>query len=133
MAGEPIITVTGNLGADPELRATPSGVSVTSFAIANTPRVKKNNEWTDGETLWFRCFVWGKDSASAANELRKGTRVFVTGRFAVDNWVDKEGQDRKTLSINVDEFGIVPRNVPEPVTLKHDKPIEDPVDDPWSF
>lgn len=133
MAGEGIITVTGNLGGDPELRLTPTGVSVTSFNLANTPRVKKNNDWQDGETIWFRCFVWGKDATGAANELRKGTRVVITGRFSVETFVDKEGAERKSLQINADSYGIVPRNVSEPVVTHTEKPIEDPVDDPWAI
>jgi single-strand DNA-binding protein len=131
MAGEAIITVTGNIGNDPELRVTPQGSSVTSFSVANTPRVKKNNDWEDGETIWFRCFVWGKDATGAATELRKGTRVFLQGRFTVDTYTDKEGLERKALEINVDSYGVVPRNVAEPVTVVSNKPIEDPIDDPW--
>ena len=132
MAGEGIITVTGNLGSDPELRQTPSGATDTGFTIANTPRVKKNNEWQDGETIWFRCFVWGKDATGAANELRKGKRVVVTGRFNVETWVDKEGNNQKALQINCDSYGIVPRNTVEPVSPQSDRPIEDPLDDPWA-
>jgi single-strand DNA-binding protein len=132
MAGEGILTVTGNLGSDPELRKTPTGALVTSFTIANTPRVKKNNEWEDGETIWFRCFVWGKDATGAANELRKGKRVVISGRFNVETWVDKEGNNQKTLQINCDTYGIVPKNTAEPLTVEHNKPIEDPVDDPWA-
>ena len=131
MAGEAIITVTGNIGNDPELRVTPQGSSVTSFSVANTPRVKKNNDWEDGETIWYRCFVWGKDATGAATELRKGTRVFIQGRFTVDTYVDKEGLQRKALEINVDSYGVIPRNVAEPVTVVNNKPIEDPIDDPW--
>jgi single-strand DNA-binding protein len=132
MAGEAIISVTGNLGGDAELRQTPQGIFVTSFSIANTPRVKKNNEWTDGETIWFRCYVWGKDAASAANELHKGTKVFVSGRFSIETFVSREQEERKIYQINVDSYGIVPRNVPEPQIVKNDKPIEDPIDDPWA-
>jgi single-strand DNA-binding protein len=131
MAGEAIITLTGNIGNDPELRVTPQGSSVTSFSVANTPRVKKNNDWEDGETIWFRCFVWGKDATGAATELRKGTRVFLQGRFTVDTYVDKDGLERKALEINVDSYGVIPRNVVEPVTVVNNKPIEDPIDDPW--
>lgn len=132
MAGEPIITVTGNLGTDPEMRQTPTGVTVASFNLANTPRVKKNNDWQDGETTWFRCFVWGRDATGAVNELRKGARVLVTGRFTCNVWTDKENHLQKTLQIDVDSFGIVPRNVTEPQMVQHNKPIEDPIDDPWA-
>lgn len=133
MANEAIITVTGNLGNDPELRQTPTGVAVTSFNLANTPRVKKNNDWQDGETIWFRCFVWGKDATGAANELRKGARVIITGRFSVESFTNKENEVVKSLQINADSYGIVPRNVAEPHVTHNEKPIEDPVDDPWAI
>ena len=132
MAGEGIITVTGNVGSDAQLNKTPQGILVTSFNLANTPRVKKNNEWVDGETNWFRCFVWGKDATGAANEIRKGMRVVVSGRFNVETFTDKEGVERKALEINVDEYGIKPKNVTEPVNINTDtRSVEDPVDDPW--
>ena len=131
MAGEAIITVTGNVGGDAELRVTPSGATVTSFSIANTPRVKKNNEWIDGETIWFRCFVWGKDATGAAT-ITKGVRVTVTGRFSVESYTNKDNELIKSMQINADSYGVVPRNSAEPAVMQHNKPIEDPVDDPWA-
>jgi single-strand DNA-binding protein len=133
MAGEAIVTVQGNLGADAELRKTPNGKLVTSFSLGNTPRIQKDNEWIDGETVWFRCFVWGKDATGAANELRKGSRVIITGRLSQNNYVTKEGTERTSLEINADAYGIVPKNVAEPVIPNPDiRTIEDPVDDPWA-
>ena len=134
MAGEAIISVTGNVGNDAEMRKTPSGTLVTSFSLANTPRTldKTTKEWKDLETIWYRCFVWGKDATGAANEIRKGSRVFINGRFITETFTDKEGKERKALIINADSYGIVPRNTLEPVTVQSDKPIEDPIDDPWA-
>jgi single-strand DNA-binding protein len=133
MAGEAIVTVTGNLGDDATLRKTPTGILVTSFSLANTPRIKKDNDWIDGETFWFRCFVWGKDATGAANELRKGSRIVVTGRLSQSTYLDKEGVERRTVEINADSYGIVPKNVAEPVAINPDiKTVEDPIDDPWA-
>lgn len=132
MAGETMVTLIGNLGADAELRKTPTGKLVTSFNIANTPRIKENNEWIDGETIWYRCFIWGQDATGAANELRKGSKVVLFGALKQNTWVDKEGVERKTLEINVDEYGIKPRNVSEPVTFNENIRVEDPIDDPWA-
>ena len=102
MAGEAIISVIGNAGSDAELRKTPSGTTVTSFSLANTPRTldKTTKEWKDLETIWYRCFVWGKDATGAANEIRKGTRVFINGRFITESFTDKDGKERKVLVIN---------------------------------
>lgn len=132
MAGESVIQFSGNLGSDAELRLTPNGKTVTSFNLASTPRIQKNNEWIDGETVWFRCFVWGKDATGAANELRKGNRVVGWGRLKQSIWVDKEGVERKSLEIEVDEYGVKPRNVTEPVVVNPEIRTEDPLDDPWS-
>jgi single-strand DNA-binding protein len=132
MAGEGIITVTGNLGADAELRTTPNGKLVTSFNLCNTPRIQKDGDWIDGEPIWFRCFVWGKDATGAANELRKGNRVIVTGRFSQNTFIDKEQNERRSLEIAIDNYGITPRNVAEPVIPPVTKTDEDPIEDPWA-
>ncbi|MEK9601912.1 MAG: single-stranded DNA-binding protein, partial [Pontimonas sp.] len=60
MAGETIITVVGNLTADPELRYTQNGVAVANFTIASTPRTfdRASGEWKDGEALFMRASVW---------------------------------------------------------------------------
>ena len=55
MAGDTIITVVGNLTADPELRFTPSGAAVANFTVASTPRIfdRQTNEWKDGDALFM--------------------------------------------------------------------------------
>lgn len=60
MAGETIITVVGNLTADPEIRTTGSGASVASFTIASTPRTwnRNTNQFEDGQALFMRCSAW---------------------------------------------------------------------------
>jgi len=122
MAGEGIITVTGNVGGDAELHATNTGDNVATFSLANTPRVKKDGAWIDGETVWFRCAVWGKDAGTVATEVKKGARVIVTGRFNVSTYNDK-----LTFNINVDDYGIKPRNVSASVTNS-----DNISDDPWA-
>ena len=64
MAGDTIITIIGNLTADPEMRFTPSGAAVASFTVASTPRTfdRQAGEWKDGETLFMRCSIW-RDAA----------------------------------------------------------------------
>ena len=60
MAGDTIITVIGNLTADPELRWGQSGTALASFTIASTPRSfdRASNSWKDGEALFLRCTAW---------------------------------------------------------------------------
>lgn len=136
MAGEPTVTVIGNLGSDAEYRKTPTGTPVTSFNIANTPRKQKNGEWVDGDTTWFRVFVWNHEAAGVANTLRKGDKVVVTGRLQVSTFTDKEGAERKALEINADGVGVVPKYAPEPQVMTDDviKSDQEPVtvdDFPW--
>lgn len=132
MAGEPLVTTVGYLGADPEFKKTPAGTPVTSFNLANTPRKQKNGEWVDGETSWFRVFVWNYDAAGTAITLKKGDKVLVSGRLAVNAYTDKEGNERKSLEINADSVGVVPKYAPEPHSPISDKSDEEPIEDfPW--
>ena len=82
MAGDTVITVIGNLTADPELRWTQSGAAVADFTVASTPRTYDRNagEWRDGDTLFMRCSVWRETAENVAESLRKGMRVIVQGR-----------------------------------------------------
>ena len=80
MAGETVITVVGNLTADPELRFTPSGAAVANFTVASTPRTfdRQSGEWKDGEALFLRCNVWrqaGRERRRVAHPRHAGDRV----------------------------------------------------------
>ena len=107
MAGDTIITVIGNLTADPELRFTPSGAAVANFTVASTPRTfdRNSNEWKDGEALFLRCNIWREAAENVAESLTKGTRVIVSGRLKQRSYDDREGQRRTVVELEVDEIG----------------------------
>jgi len=107
MAGETIITVVGNLTADPELRFTPSGAAVANFTVASTPRTldKGTNEWKDGEALFLRCNVWRQAAENVAESLTRGARVVVTGRLKQRSFETREGEKRTVVELEVDEVG----------------------------
>ncbi|MBS5977732.1 MAG: single-stranded DNA-binding protein [Actinomyces urogenitalis] len=107
MAGETIITLIGNLTADPEMRFTPSGLAVASFTVASTPRTfnRQANEWQDGEALFMRCTIWRDAAEHAAESLRKGMRVIATGRMAQRSYTDRQGIARTVVEMQVDEIG----------------------------
>lgn len=107
MAGDTVITVIGNLTADPEMRFTPSGAAVASFTIASTPRTfnRQANEWQDGETLFMRCSIWRDAAENVAESLTKGTRVIAQGRLVQRSYQDREGQQRTVMEMQVDEIG----------------------------
>jgi single-strand DNA-binding protein len=107
MAGETIVTVIGNLTADPELRFTPSGAAVANFTVASTPRTfdKQSQEWKDGEALFLRCSVWREAAENVAESLTRGSRVVVTGRLRQRSFDTKEGEKRTVVELEVDEIG----------------------------
>ena len=107
MANDTVITVIGNLTADPELRFTNSGAAVASFTVASTPRTfdRQANEWKDGEALFLRCSVWRDAAENVAESLEKGTRVVVQGRLQQRSYTDREGNNRTSVELQVDEVG----------------------------
>ncbi|MCG7422048.1 single-stranded DNA-binding protein [Micrococcus sp. ACRRV] len=107
MAGETVITVVGNLTADPELRFTPNGAAVANFTVASTPRTfdRQTNEWKDEEALFVRCSVWREAAENVAESLTKGMRVIVQGRLKANSYQDREGNKRTSWELQVDEVG----------------------------
>jgi single-strand DNA-binding protein len=107
MAGETIITVVGNLTADPELRYTQSGLAVANFTIASTPRTfdRQANDWKDGEALFLRASCWREFAEHVAGSLTKGSRVIATGRLKQRSYDDREGNKRTAIELEVDEIG----------------------------
>jgi single-strand DNA-binding protein len=103
MAGETTLTVVGNLTADPELRFTPSGSAVANFTIASTPRIFKDGEYKDGDTLFMRVAVWKEQAENVAESLTKGNRVVVTGRLKQRSYETKEGEKRTIMEMEADE------------------------------
>lgn len=107
MAGETVITVVGNLTADPELRFTQNGLPVANFTIASTPRMfdRQANEWRDGDALFLRCTVWREFAEHVAGSLTKGMRVIAQGRLRQRNYQDREGNNRTAIELEVEEIG----------------------------
>lgn len=107
MAGETVITVVGNLTADPELRFTPSGAAVANFTVASTPRTfdRQSGEWKDGEALFLRCNIWRQAAENAAETLTRGMRVIVNGRLRQRSFETREGEKRTVVEMEVDEVG----------------------------
>ncbi|WIE60747.1 single-stranded DNA-binding protein [Curtobacterium sp. MCLR17_032] len=102
-----VITVIGNLTADPELRYTQNGLAVAGFTIASTPRTfdKQKNEYVDGDALFLRASVWREFAEHVAGSLTKGARVIVQGRLKQRSYDDREGNKRTSIELEVDEIG----------------------------
>ena len=106
------MTIKGRAGQDGELRFIPNGSAVCGFSVADTPRrFNKNiNDWEDaGPTLWQRVQVWGPEAEKAAEEVRKGSLVTVSGRVKADEWQDKQtGETRKSTTLVADVVYVHP-------------------------
>ena len=107
MAGETVITIVGNLTADPELRTTSNGGAVANFNIAATPRVydKQSQQWVDGDALFLRCTAWRDLAEHCANSLAKGMRVIAQGRLQQRSYQANDSSQRTVIELQVDEIG----------------------------
>lgn len=107
MAGETVITVVGNLTADPEIRTIGSGAAVASFTIASTPRTwnRNTNQFEDGQALFLRCSAWRDLASHCAQSLRKGMRVIAQGRLQQRSYQAQDGSNRTVIEMTVDEIG----------------------------
>jgi single-strand DNA-binding protein len=138
MANDTTITVVGNLTTDPDLRFTPAGVAKVKFTVASTPRVfdKATNEYKDGEPLFLTCTAWRELAEHAAESLRKGTRVVVTGRLRLSKWETDEGEKRSAYGVDVDEVGpslrFATAQVRKMTRTNGHTPDPVPADDPWT-
>jgi single-strand DNA-binding protein len=108
------VMIIGNLGADPEMRYTPNGRPVTQFNVAVNQSTKnqQSGEWVEA-TDWFRVSVWGDRAERAAENLRKGNRVFVEGRFKTREFEGRDGKARTSLEITADSVVNLEKRVRE--------------------
>ncbi len=94
------VTLIGNLGADPESRALPSGSTVTNIRIATTETWKDKQSGEDHEkTEWHRISAFNKLAEIMDKYLRKGSQVYIEGKLVTRKWQDKEGNERYSTEI----------------------------------
>ena len=98
------IILVGNLGHTPELRHTVKGNPVLSLSLATNRNFKNAQGEAQQEAVWHRATVWGKQAEACAKFLTKGSRVYLEGELRMKTWADKDGLERKTAEINVDEI-----------------------------
>ena len=91
--------IIGNLGADPELRYTPSGKAVTNLRVAVNDRSRgADGEWTE-ETMWIGVEVWEQQAERLAEQLRKGNKVYAEGQLRAREFEGRDGQKRTALEL----------------------------------
>ena len=127
------VTLIGNVGNDPEIRATAGGTRVAKVSLAT------NRSWNDGsgqrqeKTEWHRIVMFGKVAEIAGEYLKKGSQAYFEGRLQTRKWTDKEGQDRYTTEIVADRMqmlgsrsGGTARSMPEEPESASAKPAPSP-------
>jgi single-strand DNA-binding protein len=94
------VILIGNLGADPETRAMPSGSTVANLRIATSEswRDKTSGEQQE-RTEWHRVALFGRLAEIASEYLRKGSQVYIEGSLRTRKWQDKQGQERYSTEI----------------------------------
>ena len=91
------LTIIGNLTADPEMRTTPNGKTVTNFTVAVSRKGDKD------KTDYFRCAAWGKTGEVCGQYLSKGKKVCVVGEVSARAYTDKQGEAKASLEVFVTE------------------------------
>ncbi len=98
------VVLVGNLGRDPEMRYSQNGTPITNFTIA----VNRRRRGTDGnfvdETDWYRISLFRRDAETAAEYLKKGSKVLVEGQLQIRNYTGQDGIERTTVEVNADNF-----------------------------
>lgn len=102
------VMIIGRLGADPEMRYTPSGSPVTTFRVAASRQWKDSNGETREETEWFSTVAWNKLAEICNQYLTKGTRVYIEGRLQTRSWEDAQsGQTRYKTEVIANDMIIL--------------------------
>ena len=99
------LTLTGNLGADVETRQTKNGMTVASFNIATTPRLRRGDGWIDGATTWTRVDVFWDLADHCARSLRKGDPVIVQGRLRTQTWTGSDNVEHTRQVVEATAVG----------------------------
>src|SRR5574343_1989841 len=93
-----ILTITGNLGKDAELRTIPSGESVCQFSVADS-------HGKDKPSIWWRCSLWGKRAETLSQYRLKGQQVTVVGQVTEREYA-KDGETKKAMEVRVTDIAI---------------------------
>lgn len=104
MSGVNKVLLIGNLGKDPEIRNTPGGTAVANFSIATSEKFKDKNGERQERTEWHRLVAFNRTAEVVGEYLHKGSKVFIEGRLQTRKWTDKEGVERYSTEIIVDNL-----------------------------
>lgn len=132
------VTIEGRLGADPELRFTKSGKAVASLNLVSSKPTKTDDGWEDTEVTWYSVDAWETLGENAAESLRKGQSIIVTGRLYSEKFETKDGRELTALRVRAYNIGPSLKRDSWQHAGKSDpqkpagKPRQEREDNPWS-
>jgi len=107
MANYNKVLLMGNLTRDPELKRTSTDMAIAQIGMAVNRRYKDKTGEQREETTFVDCEAWGKTAETMAKYLSKGKPVFIEGRLKLDQWQDKDGNNRSKLKIVIENFQFI--------------------------
>ena len=132
MASVNKVMLIGNLGADPEIRYTPSGAAVANFRMATREQWTTKEGEKQDRTEWHRIVAWRRLGEICGEYLHKGSLVYVEGRLQTRSWEDRDGNKRYTTEIVAQAMQMLDRagKSAEAVSTEERFPTEEPLDVP---
>ena len=132
MASVNKVILVGNLGADPEVRYTPSGTAVANFNLATREQWTNKSGEKEEKTEWHRIVAWARLGEICGEYLRKGSQVYVEGRLQTRSWEDRDGNKRYTTEIVAQVMQMLgsPRKEGEARSTEERYPVEEPISIP---
>jgi single-strand DNA-binding protein len=105
------VILVGNVGKDPETKYAQNGNAITTFSVATSRSWKDKNGVQQDETEWHNLVCFGKIAEICGKYLNKGSKVYVEGSLKTNKWKDKDGNDRYTTNIIVNDMQMLdPKN-----------------------
>ena len=101
------VLLMGNLTRDPQLKQTPNNMSVAEIGLACNRKFKGKDGEMREETTFVDCEAWGRTAETMAKYLSKGKPVFLEGRLKLDQWQDKDGNNRSKLKLVIENFQFI--------------------------
>jgi single-strand DNA-binding protein len=98
------VQIIGRLGKDPDTRYLPDGTATTTLSVATTERWRDDKGEQKEKTQWHRCVAWAKLAEICGEYLAKGALIYLEGRLETVKWQDRDGQDRYTTQIRMDQM-----------------------------
>lgn len=132
MAGINVVALSGNVGKDPELKATRTGTQVLRFSVCHNESVRVGEEWQERPN-WLDCTVFGNRAEALSRIVRKGMPVTVQGRLRQSAWEAEDGTKRIRVEIVVDQVQLPPKGgAQEAQTALRPSPVP-PANDPGIY